>query len=86
VALSEADANKMGEEYLFNFDYYIASGQMTSVQQKAISTFETEIRRLNQEITTASNGRNEIDNQMIDDKAEMNNAKDSRDSASDLIR
>lgn len=85
VSLSQADANKMGEEYLFNFDYYIASGEMTAVQQKAIADYELDIRHLNQQIEQIVAHRDDFYNQIIDGEAEMNNAKDSMTSSQELV-
>ena len=48
VTVANARSNKTQDDFILNFDYFIESGQMSSVQEAAIPTFEHQLRNLNQ--------------------------------------
>lgn len=85
VSLSQAPANKMSDEYLLNFDYYIDSNQLTSVQIDAIAEHEYNIRMFNKQLQEIGEARDQLAHTLLENEAAMRNALDAANSAQSLV-
>ena len=77
VSITSVEANKMKEDYLLNFDYLYKIGSISNEQYEAISEFEVEIRKLNDQFEKYSSIYNNRGNQLINLEAEIQHLKDS---------
>lgn len=69
ISISTAAANKTKEDYILNFDYLHKIGTITEEQYAAVSEFEVEVRKINDQLDPLSEEIIELENELVEYEA-----------------
>ena len=85
VTITKAKNNKTQDNFILNFDYFIQSGQMSSVQIAAIPIFEREVRVLNLAIGQTAEDLAALEHDISLLKADISNLENKYNAANDNV-
>ena len=71
ISIMNSEANKMGEDYLFNFDYFHDTGAITEEQYAMIEPYEISMHNFNNNLQTISLQIDALNKQKTDLDAEI---------------
>lgn len=77
ATIMDTTANKSGEDYLLNFDYLYAIGNITQEQYDEVPKYEALMHQFNEQLKLIENQLAALDDKLIDAKAEAAVAKNS---------
>ena len=85
IKLSDSLANESLEEYLLNFDYLLKIGTITKDQYDEVDEFKRKMHRINSQMISETKKIAYIQNQIPNEQAKKNNAKDLISQANKII-